>query len=116
MGSDQPFMDREIALRSRSVVACFCALALTVMVLVCEQPGQASRPDGALRVSHARAMQDEYLRLRGRLPVGRAHVVLQVMRRHGWARVAVQRSTSTGRFAFRVRNSGGVGSVTTYRV
>src|SRR4051812_20554915 len=105
MGSDQPLIGRESGVRTRSIGACLWALALTTMVLAGEQPGHASGPVSALRVSHARVMPNEYLRFRGRLPVERARVMLQVMRPHGWARIAVQQSTSTGRFAFRTRNS-----------
>jgi alpha-tubulin suppressor-like RCC1 family protein len=87
-----------------------------MLVLVWAQPGQASGSVGALRVSHARAMPDEYLRFVGRLPVERARVTLQLMGPHGWAGKAVRRSTSTGRFSLRVRNSAHVGAVTAYRV
>jgi alpha-tubulin suppressor-like RCC1 family protein len=103
-------------LRTRSIGACFCALALTTVVLVGEQPVQAGVQVGALRVSHSRAMTNEYLRFSGRLPSERVRVVLQEARPNGWARVAVKRSTSTGRFAFRIRNSSQIGVVETYRV
>jgi hypothetical protein len=102
--------------RSRSVCACVVVWILAISVLVWEQPAQAGGPVGALRVSHSLAMTNEYLTFSGRLPSRSVRVVLQVARPAGWARVAVKRSTPTGRFKFLVRNPSRLGVVDMYRV